>query len=701
MRASLTLLLLMLTIRVWSQTARVDRLRQTLAGLEGRARADTLNALGREFTFYYVHADSALKYARLAYQQAVPNTYLKGQAEALLTQGDVSGRLLANYKFMTQRSEQVVELLKNRNEPATLSKAYYLLAIAQGSQGHYEQGLQAAFNARQMALMAQDRAALGWAIQAAGYQYCKQGQYWKSFENLIQSQQIGKELKDSALTAVSLAFIGRSFNRVGDPKKALDYYHQFLPYATPFLLLFPQLEDMAYAHLQLQNYDSVLYYQQKHQHNLDILTTDEAVRKKFRAYVWGFSVEVQLARHQYDQVLADVLPLMDTLRRKRDVMPLMQSLLTLAQVYEGKQQYPIAMRYARELRQTAHQTANQQYLKEATGLMASLFERLKRPDSAYVYVKQYTVLKDSLATHQFAQRTALYLAASQAENRIRLLKQDKALKEQQLVVKQQELQRQAQSTNMLAGGLLGLVVCSLLVFRTLTLKRKNEALRFEQDQSSLKRKALELEMQALRTQMNPHFIFNCLSAIDNLIQTGQPDKATTYLARFANLIRLVLDSSKNNLVHFQKDFDTLRLYVELEQFRCNHKFSYSLTADPELVDGDYKVPPLIIQPFVENAIHHGLLNKPDPCRQLAIAAQLKDEYIVYSVIDNGIGRTKAARLKELNRPEHQSYGIQITQERIQLHNRHTSIMDVQISDLEENGTPTGTRAVIRINSAES
>ncbi|UFH55893.1 sensor histidine kinase [Spirosoma sp. KNUC1025] len=700
MRASLTMLFLMLTIPVWSQTARIDRLRQALPELEGRARVDGLNALGREFTFYYVHADSALKYARLAYRQAVPNAYLRGQAVALLTQGDVAGRLLADFKLMVHRSEQVIALLKNQNEPVTLSKAYYLLAIALGSQGQYEQGLRAALNARQYALAARDRAALGWAIQAAGYQYCKRGQYWKGFENLIQSQKIGKEIKDSALTAVSLAFIGRSFNRVGDPQKALAYYYQFLPYATPFLLLFPQLEDMAYAHLQLRNYDSVLYYQQKHQHNLAILTTDEAVRKKFRAYVWGFSVEVQLARHQYDQVLADVLPLMDNLRRKRDVMPLMQSLLTLAKVYEGKQNYPTAMRYARELRQTALQTANQQYLKDANGLMATLFEQVKRPDSAYGYFKQYTALNDSLAALQFAQRTALYLAASQAENRIRLLKQDKALKEQQLVVKQQELQRQSQSTNMLAGGLLGLLVCSLLVFRTMTLKRKNEVLRHEQAQSSLKRKALELEMQALRTQMNPHFIFNCLSAIDNLIQTGQPDKATTYLARFAKLIRLVLDSSKNNLVHFQKDFDTLRLYLELEQFRCNHKFSYSLTAAPELIAGDYQVPPLIIQPFVENAIHHGLLNKPDNCRQLDIAAWLKDEYIIYSVIDNGIGRAQAARLKELNRPEHQSYGIQITRERIQLHNRHHRLADVQISDLEEDGRPAGTKAVVRINSAE-
>lgn len=700
MRTILTMLLLALTIQAWSQTARINQLRQGLPTSNDRARVDGLNALGREFTFYYVHSDSALKYAQLAYQQALSRQYLRGQAVALLTQGDVAGRLLGNYPRMVQRSEQVITLLKNQSEPATLSKAYYLLSIARGSQGQYDQGLQAAVKARQTALAAHDKLALGWAIQAAGYLYCKRGQYWKAFENLIESQKMGKTLKDSALTAVSLAFIGRSFNRVGDPQKALDYYHQFLPYATPFLLLFPNVEDMAYAHLQLQQYDSVLYYQQRHQRNLERLTTDEALRNRFRAYTWGYSVEVQLARHQYDQVLADVLPRLDDLRRKRDVIPLMQSLLTLAQVYEGKHNYPVAMRYARELAQTAHQTGNQQYTKEANQLLAALFEPLKQPDSAYAYFKRFVAIRDSMAAIQFAQRTALYLAASQAENRIRLLRQDKALKEQQLVVKQQELQQQSQSKNILAVSLVSLLVCATLVIRTISLKRKNEALRYKQAQSSLKRKALELEMQALRAQMNPHFIFNCLSAIDNLVQTNQSDQATTYLARFAKLIRFVLDSSKNNLVLFQKDFDTLRLYLEMEQFRCNHKFSYSLKADPELLEGDYKVPPLIIQPFVENAIHHGLLSKAGTYRLLDVSVRLSGESIIYSVEDNGIGRKQAARLKELNRPEHQSYGIQITRERIQLHNRREWSTDVEISDLEEQGKPTGTRAVVRINTVE-
>jgi sensor histidine kinase YesM len=249
----------------------------------------------------------------------------------------------------------------------------------------------------------------------------------------------------------------------------------------------------------------------------------------------------------------------------------------------------------------------------------------------------------------------------------------------------------------LIAGIIVLLLFSGLVLRNIVLKRKNDQLKSQQEQLVLKRRALELEMQALRAQMNPHFIFNCLSAIDNLIQTNQSDKATTYLSRFAKLIRGILDSSKNNLVPFQRDFETMKLYLEIEEFRCNNKFRYELNADEILLNSDYKVPPLVIQPFIENAIHHGLLNKTGSSRQLKINAHLQNEDIIYSITDNGIGRKQAMRLRELNRPGQQSYGIEITRERILLHNKNSSSDDLQIHDLEEAGMAAGTEVTVRVN----
>lgn len=213
-------------------------------------------------------------------------------------------------------------------------------------------------------------------------------------------------------------------------------------------------------------------------------------------------------------------------------------------------------------------------------------------------------------------------------------------------------------------------------------------------QAELKQKLTETEMLALRSQMNPHFIFNCLNAIDNLIQTAQPDKATTYLARFAKLIRYLLESSKNNLVPFYKDFETLQLYLQLEQFRSSDKFTYELNADRELLQGDYKVPPLIIQPFVENAIHHGLLNKQEGERKLIVQARLKDNYIFYTISDNGVGRIKALEIKNRNKPEHKSYGIDISSERIHLHNQ-SGVNAVLIKDIEDKDK-TGTEVQVKL-----
>ena len=145
----------------------------------------------------------------------------------------------------------------------------------------------------------------------------------------------------------------------------------------------------------------------------------------------------------------------------------------------------------------------------------------------------------------------------------------------------------------------------------------------------------------------------------------------------------------------------MKLYLEMEQFRFNDKVTYDLQADDELLNGDYKVPPLIIQPFIENAIHHGLLNKKAGDRHLDILIKLEKEHIIYSITDNGIGRQKASGFKERNKPEHQSYGIAITRERIHLHNQNGIDDDLVITDLQEEGIAAGTKAVIRINCSKS
>ncbi|RTL60695.1 MAG: hypothetical protein EKK37_00625 [Sphingobacteriales bacterium] len=215
-------------------------------------------------------------------------------------------------------------------------------------------------------------------------------------------------------------------------------------------------------------------------------------------------------------------------------------------------------------------------------------------------------------------------------------------------------------------------------------------------QAVLKQKITETEMMALRAQMNPHFIFNCLNSIDNLIQINEKEKATLYLSKFARLIRFVLESSRNNVVPCWKDIETLKLYLELEQFRWDNKFICEFYVEDEIINGDYKVPPLIIQPFIENAIHHGLLNKDHEDRVLKVHIRPHQQFILYTIEDNGVGRVEAQKYQQPDFYKQQSLGMQITTERINLFNQHNNGW-VHITDLkDEAGKAAGTKVEIKL-----
>ncbi|MBK9103918.1 MAG: histidine kinase [Saprospiraceae bacterium] len=211
-------------------------------------------------------------------------------------------------------------------------------------------------------------------------------------------------------------------------------------------------------------------------------------------------------------------------------------------------------------------------------------------------------------------------------------------------------------------------------------------------EAALKHRIAETEMMALRSQMNPHFIFNCINSIDAMIQRNDKYKATVYLNKFARLIRNVLDSSKQNKIQLSRDMETLQLYIDLELFRHQDKFTATVTADEELLQNDYKVPPLIIQPYVENAILHGLRHKMDHPGILSVSVTKREECIMYVIEDNGVGR------KAVNgdsKKDSNGYGMQISSDRVRLFNNE-EIASVHITDLEINGMPAGTRVEVQL-----
>lgn len=223
--------------------------------------------------------------------------------------------------------------------------------------------------------------------------------------------------------------------------------------------------------------------------------------------------------------------------------------------------------------------------------------------------------------------------------------------------------------------------------------RKEEA-----QKAAFSKKLSEMEMQALRAQMNPHFIFNCLNSINTFILKNQPDAASDYLAKFSRLIRLILQNSNSATITLQNELDALQLYLDMESLRFRNKFTFQIRVGPEVEPEDIDIPPLLIQPYVENAIWHGLLHK-ESTGHLGIDLQVEKDKLVCVIEDDGVGRRRAAELKSKSATKSKSLGMQITAHRMELmkelYGKQTT---VEIVDLvADSGEACGTRAILTMS----
>lgn len=212
-----------------------------------------------------------------------------------------------------------------------------------------------------------------------------------------------------------------------------------------------------------------------------------------------------------------------------------------------------------------------------------------------------------------------------------------------------------------------------------------------------KQKALESRLQSLRLQMNPHFLFNALNSVQQMILANEEMVATKYLSRFSKLLRAILVHSDKETITLKEELEILNLYVELESIRFKEAFQYTIMCDDSIDTDEVKVPTLLIQPFVENAIWHGLMHKEND-RKLMIQFTEKGEWLQCVVEDNGIGRKKAQEIKGnvLNGSKHQSKGIAVSTERLKaMKGSNGEHGDIQFTDLyNEDGSAAGTRIAI-------
>lgn len=335
----------------------------------------------------------------------------------------------------------------------------------------------------------------------------------------------------------------------------------------------------------------------------------------------------------------------------------------------------------------AYQTKYMEGISQAAQLLSNEYDLKENKDSSLLYYLIYKKANDSV----FSENNRRNMVIKEANWMIRGKEIENAhLKELSAIQKREILFRNI--LLLAVGGLLLLIIISSIVIN------KNIQAKKKQTESELKQRLTEMQMQSIRAQMNPHFIFNCLNSIENFIMRNNKIEASEYLNKFSELIRIMLDSSRVDLAAFTKNMEGIRLYVELEQLRFNDKFSFITDIDPELLNGDYKVPHLMIQPYIENAILHGLSQSEGENLKLFLSAKLKGEYIHYIIEDNGIGRARSEKYKQHNKPEHKSIGIELSGERINMFNQqYNGEGGTEITDLYDgNNNPAGTRVTIKV-----
>lgn len=262
-----------------------------------------------------------------------------------------------------------------------------------------------------------------------------------------------------------------------------------------------------------------------------------------------------------------------------------------------------------------------------------------------------------------------------------------------------------QSLYVIVGIVLLLFIASYFVFRARIQKigfknqLANEKAQLELKQALFEKKVNDLTLTSLKAQMNPHFIFNCLNSIKFYVENNETDAASLYITKFSKLIRSILDSARSEKIMLSEEIELIKLYLEMEGMRLKHRLSYELVVDDNIECDFIEIPPLLIQPYVENAIWHGIMNKGEGgFIKLTISAAPDQKYLVIKITDNGVGRKRSAEIKSNSFLQHASHGTKLNNERIEIFNaKYKTNTEVTITDLYDvSNQPCGTSVTIKL-----
>ena len=611
------------------------------------------NTIGR--TYVRKQPDSAVFYFNLANDKSVAAGAFELRVNTLSFKS-MTFALWGKLDSAQRNLEMVAKICQDNGLDSALHQAYFGLGNILESAGKLDKALE-------------------YSIKAM--EYFERNQYLKSLNR----------------TRANVSYIYLKINELEKARKLILKSNAYYAQIGADRQLMNGFSRLGTLFLQQEMYDSSIFYLQKALKIADSLQ-DDYVRGQLllnKGNTYRQQKNFKAAKTNYKEAIA----IMKNIEAKPGDLISAYTGLMLCQSYLGQSESNASIRKKAESLESRVEELNQrkEYF-QSLYLVDSLSNDYETALGNYL---RYVALKDSLFNEKVSEQ--LLEIETKYET-------DKIRNEKELADKRAALAEAESEQNQLL--FISAVVITFLIIITgtfyyLRLKQKRRAeiialeLKESQKRLAIEKQYRDSELKALKAQMNPHFIFNVLNSIQEFIILNEKEMASEYLATFAELIRSYLHYSNQGYITVSEEMDALDKYMQLESLRFGEKLSYKLEVDTDhLLDS--KIPTMIVQPYVENAIKHGLFNKEGNQELRVKIERLKDRSIRVRIKDNGIGREKAKTLKA-NRPgSHVSFALEATSNRLELLNqKFNNAIGLKIIDLkDEKDEATGTEVILTI-----
>jgi tetratricopeptide (TPR) repeat protein len=664
---------------------KIDSLFSILSGRDDTNRVNGLVNLASEY--YYVYPDSMIILGEQALNLAVKINFKKGEgnADAVLGVGYWAKGDNETALDNCLKSLQIREAIGDKR---SLGNSYDNLGLVYSASGENYKALENYMKALKICEEFNDKPGVAHSYHSIATVLNSMGNYDESLKYHLQCLKIRQELNDKRGLAYSYNSLGIFFRDRGNNKKAIENY-------TACLNIYQDLDEklgMANTYTNIANVYAIDGNPDK---ALLMFLSSLKVYEDF-----NLSLKVALACNNIGNVYFD----------KHDYVRSLEYYFKALRIHEQRNNKS-GIAYVSNNMGNVYLKMNN--LSEAYKMQNRSFSIYKEIGSnedwkavlfsisqcdsaagdwraAYTNYKLFTSFKDSVDSKENSKNVSEILTKYETEKKekeIALLKKDQE-------IQYAEINKQRLVSYSIAGGS-GIIILSFL-FSFFFYKRKRNAEQ-KQKETSLSLQVSETEMKALRSQMNPHFIFNALQSIQTFLMSHKPDDANTYLLKFSKLMRLVLENSQHSEVPLKEDMQALELYMQLESIRLPYPFTYEFHIDKSVDVENDTIPPLILQPFVENAIWHGLQYKNES-GHINIYISKKDNSLYATVEDNGVGRDMSKQVQQPMLLKKESLGMKLTEERLKILNELKKIKaQFKITDLfTKDNQPAGTKVELSL-----